>query len=134
MCSNGAGVLMFQISPMSRQPKREAWTMEHLIIECSISLSYTLDTSSFGTYTSALNSYLTFCDLYGLPADPTPDTLLFYVAFLSTHIKPDSINSYFLGICQQVKPVFPGIHHNCNGMLVFCTMTGCIRQFGTPTK
>ena len=67
--------------------------MEHLKNKHSISLSYSLNTSSFGTYTSALNSYLTFCDLHGLPADPTPDTLLFYVIFLSTHIKPDSINS-----------------------------------------
>ena len=118
MCSNGVAVLMIQISPSSRQPKREAWTMEQLIHEHSISLGYSLDTSSFRTYTSHLNSYLTFCNLHHLSVDPTPDTLSFYVMFLSTHIKPDSVNSYLLGICRQLEPFFMDVHHNRNSMIV----------------
>ena len=133
-CDNGAGVLMIQISSTSRQPKRDAWTMEHLINERSITLSYSLDTSSFGAYTSALNSYLTFCNLHSLPVDPTPDTLSFYAMFLSTHIQPDSVNSYLSGICQQLEPFFADIHRNCNGLLVSRTMTGCLRRFGSPVK
>ena len=104
------------------------------INECSISLGYSLDTSSFGTYTSALNSYLTFCNLHGLPVEPTPDTLSFYVQFLSTHIKPDSVNSYLLGICWQLEPFFADVRHNRNSILVTRTMTGCMRRFGTPVK
>ena len=55
---------MIKISDTSRQPKRDAWMMDRLINERSITLGYSLDTSSFGTYTSALNSYLTFCNLH----------------------------------------------------------------------
>ena len=125
---------MIQISSTSRQPQREAWTMEHLINERSISLGYSLDTSSFGTYTSALNSYLTFCNLHHLPVDPTPDTLSFYVVFLSSHIKPDSVNSYLSGICRQLEPFYPEVCQNRKTMLVSRTMAGCMRRFGTPTK
>ena len=133
-CSIGAAVVMLEISSSSRQPRREAWTMEHLINECSITLGYSFDTSSFRTYTSALNLYLTFCNLHNLPADPTPNTLSFYAVFLSTHIKPDSVNSYLSGICRQLEPFFSEVCHNQNGMLVSCTMAGCMRRFGTPVK
>lgn len=119
---------------MSRQPEREAWTREHLINECSISLGYSLDTSTFGTYTSMLNSYLTFCNLHALLVDPTPDTLSFYVVFLLSHIKLDSVNSYLLGICRQLEPFFTDICCNRNSMLVSRTMAGCMRRFGTPVK
>ena len=108
--------------------------MERLVNECSISLGYSLDTSSSGTYTSALNSYLTFCNLHCLPVEPTPDTLSFYVVFLSSHIKPDSINSYLSGICRQLEPFFPDVRRNRNCILVSRTMTGCMRRFGTPVK
>jgi hypothetical protein len=125
---------MFQISPTSRQPHREAWTIDRLINERSISLGYSLDTSSFGAYTSALNSYLTFCNLHNLPVDPTPDTLSFYVVFLSSHIDPESVNSYLSGICRQLEPFFPDIRHNRKSVLVSRTMAGCLRRFGKPTK
>ena len=125
---------MIQISSSSRQPKREAWTRERLINERSISLGYSLDTSSFGTYTLALNSYLTFCNLHELPIDPTPDTLSFYVVFLSSHIKPDSVNSYLSGICRQLEPFFTDVRRNRNSMLVSRTMAGCLRRFGRPVK
>ena len=125
---------MLQISPTSRQPRREAWTMDRLINERSISLGYSLDASSFGAYTSALNSYLTFCNLHNLPVDPTPDTLSFYVVFLSSHIDPNSVNSYLSGICRQLEPFFPEVRHNRKTVLVSRTMAGCMRRFGTPTK
>ena len=125
---------MIRISPTSRQPQRVTWTMEHLVNKHSISLRYSLNTSSFGTYISALNSYLTFCNLHHLPVDPTPDTLSFYVVFLSTHIKPDSINSYLSGICQQLKPFFLDVHQNHKSLLVSQTLTRCMRRFGTPVK
>ena len=125
---------MFQVSATSRQPRREAWTMNRLINERSISLGYSLDSSSFGAYTSALNSYITFCDLHNLPVDPTPDTLSFYIVFLSSHIDPKSVNSYLSGICQQLEPFFPEIRHNRKTVLVSRTMAGCMRRFGHPTN
>ena len=125
---------MATISPNARQPRREAWSMERLINERSISLGYSLDASSFGAYTSALNSYITFCNLHDLPIDPTPDTLSFYVVFLSTYIKPDSVNSYLSGICRQLEAFYPDVRHNRKTLLVSRTMTGCMRRFGTPVK
>ena len=125
---------MFQASPMSRQPRREAWAIDRLINERSISLGYSLDSSSFGAYTSALNSYLTFCNLHNLPVDPTTDTLSFYVVFLSSHIDPNSVNSYLSGICRQLELFFPEIRHNRKSILVSRTMAGCLRRFGRPTN
>ena len=125
---------MFKVTPTSRQPRRKAWTMERLINERSISLGYSLDSSSFGAYTSALNSYLTFCDLHGLPVTPTPDTLSFYVVFLSSHIEPRSVDSYLSGICRQLEPFFPEVRQNRKTILVSRTMAGCLRRFGTPIK
>ena len=125
---------MLQVSATSRQPVREAWTMDRLINERSISLGYSLDSSSFGAYTSALNSYLTFCNLHHFPVDPTPDTLSFYVVFLSSHISPKSVNSYLSGICRQLEPFFPDVRQHRKSLLVSRTVAGCLRRFGTPVK
>ena len=108
--------------------------MKRLVNEHSISLGYSLDSSSFAAYTSALNSYLTFCNLHRLPIDPTPDTLSFYVVFLSSHINPKSVNSYLSGVCWQLEPFYPEVRQHRKSMLVSRTMTGCLRRFGTPTK
>ena len=108
--------------------------MERLINERSISLGYSLDASSFGTYTSALNSYITFCNLHHLPLDPTPDTLSFFVVFLSNHIKPDSVNSYLSGICRQLEAFYPDVRRHRKSLLVSRTMTGCMRRFGSAVK
>src|ERR1700678_4257964 len=97
---DGAGKKIIQISSSSRQPLQEAWPINHLINEQSISLRYSIDSSTFDSYTSALNSYLTFCNLHQLPIDPTPDTLSFYIVFLSSHINQKSVNSYLSGICR----------------------------------
>ena len=132
--SAGVSVVMVTISPTSRKPLREAWMMERLVNERSITLGYSLDASSFDAYTSALNSYITFCNLHRLPVDPTPNTLSFYVVFLSTHIKPDSVNSYLSGICRQLEAFYPEVRHNRKSLLVSRTMTGCMRRFGRPVK
>ena len=108
--------------------------MDRLINERSISLGYSLDTSSFSAYTSALNSYLTFCNLHHFPIDPTPDTLSFYVVFLSSHINPKSVNSYLSGVCRQLEPFYPEVRQHRKSLLVSRTMAGCLRRFGTPTN
>src|ERR1700678_2283749 len=125
---------MIQVSSSSKQPIREAWTMDRLVNERSISLGYSIDSSTFHSYTSALNSYLTFCNLHQLPIDPTPDTLSFYIVFLSSHINPKSVNSYLSGICRQLEPFFPNVRQNRKTILVTRTMAGCMRRFGSPIK
>ena len=125
---------MIEISSSFRQPLREAWTMDRLVNERSISLGYSIDSSTFDSYTSALNSYLTFCNLHQLPIEPTPDTLSFYIVFLSSHINPRSVSSYLSGICRQLEPFFPDIRLNRKSILVTRTMSGCMRRFGTPIK
>jgi hypothetical protein len=54
----------------------------------------------------------------------------FYVVFLSTYIKPDSVNSYLSGICRQLEPFYPDIRDNRKSLLVSRTMAGCMRRFG----
>jgi hypothetical protein len=108
--------------------------MDRLLRERSISLGYSLDTSSFTTYTSALNSYLTFCNLHHFSVEPTPDTLSFYVVFLSSHINPKSVNSYLSGICRQLEPFYPEVRQHRKSVLVSRTMAGCLRRFGSPVK
>jgi hypothetical protein len=49
--------------------------MDCLIHERSILLGMAIDNTTANTYTSATNSYLTFCKLHHLPIDPTPETL-----------------------------------------------------------
>ncbi|RDB15294.1 hypothetical protein Hypma_004713 [Hypsizygus marmoreus] len=125
---------MIRISSTSRQPRREAWTMDHLVHERSIVLGFAIDESSNLAYTSALNSYLTFCKLHNLPIEPTTETLSFFTVYMSFHIKPDSVSSYLSGICNQLEPYFPDVREHRNSILVSCTLTGCCRQFGTPIK
>jgi hypothetical protein len=69
-----------------------------------------------------------------MPVEPTPDTLSFYVVFLSTYIKPDSVNSYLSGICRQLEAFYPEVRQNRKSLLVSRTMIGCMRRFGTPVN
>src|ERR1700728_269001 len=74
---------IMEISPTSRQPCREPWSLERLNYEHSILLGMSIDTSTASTYSSALNSYLTFCKMHGIPINPTPQTLSYYTTFHS---------------------------------------------------
>jgi hypothetical protein len=95
---------MTDVTPQSRQPVRLPWTMDHLIHEQSILLGMAIDNSTASTYTSATNSYLTFCKLHDIPIDPTLETLSYYITFQSSHISPKSVESYLSGICSKLKP------------------------------
>jgi hypothetical protein len=81
----------------------------------------------------ALNSYLTFCKLHEHPIEPTKETLSFFTVFMSSYIKSDLVNSYLSGICNQLQPFFPLVWERRNSALVFHTLAGCMRCFGTPT-
>ena len=124
---------MIKITPTSRQPHREPWTPEHLNYEHSILLGMSIDTSTATTYSSALNSYLTFCKMHALPVDPTPQTLSYYVTFQSFFINPKSVDSYLSGISNQLEPYFPEVRKNRHSSLVARTLAGAKRYRGTPT-
>ena len=111
-----------EISPTARQPFHELWTLEQLNYEHSILLGMSIDRSTSATYSSALNSYLTFCKSHGIPVDPTPQTLSYYTTFQSFHINPRSVDSYLSGICNQLEPYFPEVRQNRKSPLVVRTL------------
>jgi hypothetical protein len=125
---------MSHISPTSRQPKRLPWTRARLVRERAIALGLALDPNSNSTYTSALNSYLTFVKIHDLPVDPTEETLSFFVVYMSAHINPKSVGSYLSGICNQLETFFPDVRAHRNGALVSRTLAGCMRRYGVPVK
>ena len=117
----------------SRQPVRAAWSRDRLLRERSIALGLAIDTSTLNCYGSALNSYLSFVRLHNLPVEPTPDTLSFFIVFMSHHIEPRSVSSYLSGICQQLEPYFEHVRRSRHSPLVERTMKGCLRLFSSPT-
>lgn len=125
---------MIQSHRRSRQPAREAWSRDRLLRERAIALGHAIDTSTLNSYSSALNSYLTFVRLHDLPVEPTPEILSFYAVFMSHHIEPRSVTSYLSGLCQQLEPYFPDVRASRHTPLVVRTMRGCLRLWSSPTK
>ena len=82
----GGSKTMIGITPVAWQPHHELWTPECLNYKHSILLGMFIDTSTATTYSSALNSYLTFCKMHALPVDPIPQTLSYYITFQSFFI------------------------------------------------
>lgn len=118
----------------SRQPVREAWTMEQLVHQRAVAMGAAIDTSTAHTYGSALNSYIEFCRLHKFPITPTAETLSFYTVFMCHHINPKSVDSYLSGICNQLEAHFPEVREIRKSMLVSRTLQGCKRLRGTATK
>ena len=116
----------------SRQRTREAWTQERLTFERSVALGFALESSTASTYDSHLNSYLNFCRLHDRPVDPTPDTLSFFVVWLSHHIEPRSVDSYLSGIVSKLETYYPHARINRCSQLVACTLKGCKRKLSQP--
>ena len=98
-----------QISSSSKQPARPAWMLQQLVYEHSILLSMAINTATHLFYTSALNTYLTFCKLHDFDIGPTPETLSLYVIYQSMFINPKSIDSYLSGIANQMESFFPEV-------------------------
>ena len=84
---------MISISTLSRQPPRAAWTLDHLNYEQSILLELSIDSTTAATYSSATNSYLTFCKKHQLSMEPMAETLSYYITYQTHFISPDSIDS-----------------------------------------
>ncbi len=126
--------MLIDVTPGSRQRVHEPWTLEKLHHERCLALGSAIDTSTLRPYNSALNSYITFCKIHKFPVKPTEDTLSFFVVYMSSHIKPDSISTYLSGICNHLKIFFPDVHTVRNSPLVSCTLKGCKRLRGEEVK
>lgn len=111
----------------SRQPHRVAWSRERLEHERAIALGFALEPASIASYSSALQSYLTFCRLHNFPVEPTPDTLSFYVVYMCHHIKPTSVKSYLSGICSQLEIFYPTVRVTRRSQIVVRTLLGCTK-------
>jgi hypothetical protein len=122
---------MISVSKGSRQPPRQPWTRERLDHERSILLGLALDHSTSLSYSSALNSYLTFCHLHHLPVEPTAQTLSYYVTFQSSHISPSSVDTYLSGICSELESFYPLVRANRASPLVTRTLKGARRRHGS---
>ena len=119
---------------MSRQPPQEAWTIDWLNSELAINLGLAIDRSTHESYSSALNSYLTFCRLHGFDIEPTQRTLAYYVTFQSSHINPNSVDSYLSGICNQLESHFPDVRNVRKSPMVTRALKGAKRRFGKATS
>ena len=93
----------------SKQRHCIAWTRECLLHERALALGQAINISTWKNYGSALNSYLSFIKMHNFPAKPMPDTLSFFIVFMCHHIKPNLVDSYLSGICQQLEPYFPAV-------------------------
>ena len=112
--SVAGGILKrIHISTTSRQPSQVSWTIAHLNAKLTINLGMAIDRATHNSYPLELNSYLTFCCLHDLDIEPTQWTLALYVTFQSTHINPQSIDTYLSGITDQLKTHFPYGHTAC---------------------
>lgn len=121
---------MIPVLLRARQPHWDVWSIEHLIHECSILLGLALDNSTFCVYSSHLNSYLAFCEHHCLPVDPMPDTLSYYVTYMSHHIQPCSVEAYLSGIINNLEPHFPHVCQSRHSLLVKWTLQGTLHPLG----
>ena len=92
--------------------------MECLIVERSTTLDCALDCFTQASYSSALNSYLIFCQLHYLDPEPTVNTLFLYITFMSHHIEPRSVCSYLAGIVSELEPSYPYVRPNGYSSLI----------------
>ena len=76
----GSCIMSLRPSAWARQPSCAAWSMERLIVERSITLGCALDVSTQAVYSSALNSYLTFCQLHHLDSQAQLPTFCCYTS------------------------------------------------------
>jgi hypothetical protein len=123
------------LSPfLARQPNRLPWPREKLVRERAIAISHALDLSTQRNYGSACNSYLAFVRNHGLPVEPTPDTLSFYVVYMCHQISPRSVSTYLSGLVSQLQPYFPDVKSARHSRIVRQTLQGCHKMLAQPTK
>lgn len=95
-------------------------------------LVHTIDKSIGQSYDSHFTSYISFCNLHNLPIIPSTNTLAQYIAFMSQHIAPKSLDTYLSGISFRLRPFFPNIMEICNSNYICSIMKGMKRIHGKP--
>jgi len=118
----------------ARQPVRQPWSRDRLVRERALALSNSIDLSTQKCYGSACNSYLSFVRMHDIPVEPTPDTLSFFVVYMSHHISPRSVATYLSGLVSQLEPFFPDVRAARHSRLVKRTMQGCLKMLAKPTS
>jgi hypothetical protein len=117
----------------ARQPSRQPWSRKQLVCKRALALSNAIDLSTRKNYGSACNSYLTFVRLHDFPVEPTPETLSFFVVFMSHHISPRSVKTYLSGLVNQLQPYYPDVLTARHSRLVKQTLAGCLKLRAEPT-
>src|SRR5258705_10463265 len=107
--------------------------MQRLNSELAINLGLAIDRATHDNYSSALNSYLTFCRLHDIDIEPTQRTLALFVTFQSAHINPKSVDTYLSGIANQLESHFPEVRTARKSALVSRALQGAMRRYGDPT-
>ncbi|KAF9230502.1 putative retroelement protein [Melanogaster broomeanus] len=87
-----------------------------------------LEPGSCSSYSSALNSYVTFCHTHNLPIEPSVDTFSFYIVFTCAFIQPDSVDTYLSGICSCLENDFPHVRSVHKHPTVAKTLAGCKKR------
>ena len=85
-------------------------------------------------YTSAFQSYLTFCKTHNFSIEPTPDTLSLFIVYMCSFICPSSVCSYLSGICHSLEDTFPDVRASHNSRLVTRTLSGCFKRAANPVR
>lgn len=86
------------------------------------------------TYSSAFNSYSSFCTAHSLSLEPSPETLSLYVTYMASYIKPSSVASYLSGIIAKLEPYFPRAREARSHPMVSKTLQGALRIANTPVQ
>ena len=107
--------------------------MQRLNSELAINLGLAIDRATHDNYSSALNSYLTFCRLHDINIEPTQRTLALFVTFQSAHINPKSVDTYLSGIANQLESHFPEVRNARKSALVSHALQGAKHCYGVPT-
>ena len=113
----------------SRQPSRAAWILDHLNYEQSILLGLSIDSTTAATYSSATNSYLTFCKKHQQSMELMAETLSYYINYQTHFISPDSIDSYLSRIINQLEPYHLDVYKHWGSLLVKQTLKGAWRMY-----
>ena len=108
--------------------------METLVRERALALSNSVDISTSNTYGSALNSWIAFVRMHHFPIEPNPDTLSFFVVYMSFHIRPKSVKSYLSGLVQQLEPDYPSVRAVRYSRVVVKVMKGCMKARGQAVR
>jgi len=117
-----------------RQPSRQPWSLERLIQERATNLSLALETGTTQNYHSATRSWISFIEMHNFPLEPSADTLSFYISYMSTHVKVETIEGYLSGLASVLEPFFPDVRQHRKLPLVKQTLKGCHKRYTTPTQ